>query len=77
VSGFKVLPCQRRLQGNPSQFCFCFHACGNLFLNSTSNAGRNVEQGVITAVATHHELLTSNPHYRYLMSTDAEAGARR
>ena len=33
--------------------------------------------GVISAVGTHHELLASDPHYRFLMSTDAETGARR
>ncbi|HEX9066245.1 MAG TPA: ABC transporter ATP-binding protein, partial [Streptosporangiaceae bacterium] len=33
--------------------------------------------GVIAAVGTHHELLASNPHYQYLMSTDAETGALR
>ncbi len=33
--------------------------------------------GVIRAVGTHHELLATDPHYQFLMSTDAETGARR
>ena len=33
--------------------------------------------GVISAIGTHHELLASDPHYQYLMSTDAETGAMR
>ncbi len=33
--------------------------------------------GVISAVGTHHELLATDPHYQFLMSTDAETGARR
>jgi ATP-binding cassette, subfamily B, bacterial len=36
-----------------------------------------LEQGVITAVGTHHDLLAGNAHYQYLMSTDAETGAMR
>ncbi len=33
--------------------------------------------GEITAVGTHHELLAANPHYQFLMRTDAETGALR
>jgi ATP-binding cassette subfamily B protein len=36
-----------------------------------------LEQGVITAVGTHHDLLRSHPHYQFLMSTTAETGASR
>ena len=32
--------------------------------------------GEIIATGTHHELLTTNEHYQYLMSSDAETGAR-
>jgi ATP-binding cassette subfamily B protein len=33
--------------------------------------------GEIAAIGTHHELLATNEHYRFLMSTDAETGAFR
>jgi ATP-binding cassette subfamily B protein len=33
--------------------------------------------GVITAVGTHHELLATDPHYQFLMSSEAETGAVR
>jgi ATP-binding cassette, subfamily B, bacterial len=36
-----------------------------------------LERGQITAVGNHHELLATNGHYQYLMSTDAETGAVR
>ncbi|MGN6679188.1 MAG: ABC transporter ATP-binding protein [Streptosporangiaceae bacterium] len=33
--------------------------------------------GEIAAIGTHHELLATNEHYQFLMSTDAETGAFR
>ena len=36
-----------------------------------------LEDGEITAVGTHHELLATSHHYQYLMSTDAQTGAIR
>ena len=36
-----------------------------------------LDHGEITAVGSHHELLESNSQYQFLMSTDAETGARR
>ena len=36
-----------------------------------------LEDGEITAVGTHHELLATSRHYQYLMSTDAQTGAIR
>jgi ATP-binding cassette subfamily B protein len=36
-----------------------------------------LEHGRIAAVGTHHDLLSSNPHYQFLMRTDAETGAMR
>jgi ATP-binding cassette, subfamily B, bacterial len=36
-----------------------------------------LERGRIAAVGTHHELLATNGHYQFLMSTDAETGAVR
>ncbi len=36
-----------------------------------------LENGEITAVGTHHDLLATHHHYQYLMSTDAETGALR
>ncbi|HYS31624.1 MAG TPA: ABC transporter ATP-binding protein [Streptosporangiaceae bacterium] len=36
-----------------------------------------LEDGEITAVGTHHDLLSANPHYQFLMRTDAETGAMR
>jgi ATP-binding cassette, subfamily B, bacterial len=36
-----------------------------------------LDHGQITAVGSHHELLESNSHYQFLMSTDVETGARR
>jgi ATP-binding cassette, subfamily B, bacterial len=35
-----------------------------------------LEDGTITAVGTHHDLLASSPHYQYLMSTDADTDAQ-
>jgi ATP-binding cassette, subfamily B, bacterial len=36
-----------------------------------------LDNGAITAVGTHHELLSANPRYQFLMRTDADAGAVR
>jgi len=36
-----------------------------------------LEHGEIAAIGTHHELLATNAHYRYLMSSDAQTGAIR
>jgi ATP-binding cassette subfamily B protein len=36
-----------------------------------------LQAGEIAAIGTHHELLATNQHYQFLMSTDAEAGAFR
>jgi len=36
-----------------------------------------LDQGEIIATGTHHELLTTNAHYQYLMSSEAETGVRR
>ncbi len=36
-----------------------------------------LDHGEITAVGTHHELLETNGHYQFLMSTDAETRAMR
>jgi ATP-binding cassette subfamily B protein len=36
-----------------------------------------LNNGEIIATGTHHDLLTTNAHYQYLMSSDAETGARR
>jgi ATP-binding cassette subfamily B protein len=36
-----------------------------------------LDRGEIAAIGTHHELLTTNEHYQFLMSTDAETGAVR
>jgi ATP-binding cassette, subfamily B, bacterial len=36
-----------------------------------------LSDGVISVIGTHHELLATDPHYQYLMSTDAETGAMR
>jgi len=36
-----------------------------------------LDNGEIIAVGTHHELLSSNPRYQFLMRTDADAGAVR
>jgi len=36
-----------------------------------------LDRGEIVATGTHHELLGSSPHYQFLMSTDAQSGARR
>jgi ATP-binding cassette, subfamily B, bacterial len=36
-----------------------------------------LDRGEITAIGTHHELLATNEHYQFLMSSDAETGAVR
>ncbi len=36
-----------------------------------------LQRGQIAAIGTHHDLLATNEHYQYLMSTDAETGAIR
>ena len=36
-----------------------------------------LEDGEITAVGTHHDLIATNRHYQFLMSTSAETGAIR
>jgi len=36
-----------------------------------------LDRGEIAAIGTHHELLATNEHYQYLMSSDAETGAVR
>jgi ATP-binding cassette subfamily B protein len=36
-----------------------------------------LEGGEIAAIGNHHELLATNEHYQFLMSTDAETGAIR
>jgi ATP-binding cassette subfamily B protein len=36
-----------------------------------------LDRGEIAAIGTHHELLATNAHYQYLMSSDAETGAVR
>jgi ATP-binding cassette subfamily B protein len=36
-----------------------------------------LERGEIAAIGNHHELLATNEHYQFLMSTDAETGAIR
>ncbi|MGN6794733.1 MAG: ABC transporter ATP-binding protein [Streptosporangiaceae bacterium] len=36
-----------------------------------------LERGKIAAIGTHHDLLATNEHYQFLMSTDAETGAVR
>jgi ATP-binding cassette subfamily B protein len=36
-----------------------------------------LEHGEITAVGTHHDLIATNRHYQFLMSTGAETGAIR
>jgi ATP-binding cassette, subfamily B, bacterial len=36
-----------------------------------------LEDGAITAVGTHHDLLATHPHYQYLMSSDTQTGAMR
>jgi ATP-binding cassette subfamily B protein len=36
-----------------------------------------LKRGKIAAIGTHHELLATNEHYQFLMSTDAETGAVR
>jgi len=33
-----------------------------------------LDGGEIVATGTHHELLTTNAHYQYLMSTAADTG---
>ncbi|HEX2323242.1 MAG TPA: ABC transporter ATP-binding protein [Streptosporangiaceae bacterium] len=36
-----------------------------------------LDRGEIAAIGTHHELLATNEHYQFLMSSDAETGAVR
>ena len=36
-----------------------------------------LEDGEISAIGSHHDLLVSNSHYRFLMTTDAQAKAIR